>query len=158
MEIFLERFARTEYSTLSNYYINSVRQHFILEDKDRDLRSDMSLDEIAKIKVWGKTAIPTGIYEVKMRWSPKFNAYLPHVTGIKGFGLVMFHIGNWITDTDGCLLPGRGFSKQKNGEYMVTDSGTVVKPLVKLISDTVDRKERIWLHVVQNYPDTKIAA
>jgi hypothetical protein len=151
MEILLERFARAGNTTLGRYYINNARQHYILEDKDRDLHASMPLTEIASIKIWGKTAIPVGIYEVTMRWSPNFRAYLPYITGIPGFDLVMFHIGNWHTDTDGCLLPGRGYQMQENGDYMVTDSGTVIKPLVKLISDTVDSKERIWLHVVQNY-------
>ena len=87
-----------------------------IEDRDRGLSNHMSEATIKSLKVYGETAIPTGKYEIKMTYSPKFGgkkAYawckgiLPEIVGVKGFSGIRIHAGNTAKDSRGCPLPGR---------------------------------------------------
>ena len=73
MKLLLKRKAKKENYTIGDLYIDGKLFCNTLEDTDRNLTSTMSKDEIAKVKVYGKTAIPTGTYVVDMNIvSPKF--------------------------------------------------------------------------------------
>lgn len=92
-----------------------------LEDRDRGLSSDMSAEEIAKMKVAGETAIPTGTYDVTLDVvSPRFavrKAYrfchgrLPRLIDVPGFSGILIHAGNTAKDSSGCILVGVNSSK-----------------------------------------------
>lgn len=84
-----------------------------IEDKDRGLTQDMSLDEIKKKKVNSHTAIPTGTYKVVVNNSPKFKRNLPRLLNVPGFDGVLIHRGNTHHDTAGCLLVGQNRVKGK---------------------------------------------
>ena len=74
-----------------------------LEDTDRDLNMNGELEEG---KVYGKTAIPYGIYPMVFRHSPKFNRMMLYIDNIKTHQGVMFHWGSSIKDTLGCVIIG----------------------------------------------------
>lgn len=57
-------------------------------------------------KVPGATAIPSGTYEVRDTWSPKFHRMMLEVVGVPGFQGIRIHSGNSADDTEGCLIPG----------------------------------------------------
>ena len=111
--------------TIGKLYINGVYFCDTLEDTDRGLKDSMSLEEIAKRKVYGATAIPYGAYGVKMNIvSPKYAkrnpAYtrpyghkLPRLLNVKGYEGVLIHAGNTANDTFGCILVGRNTVKGK---------------------------------------------
>lgn len=92
--------------TISDLYVNDVFFCNVLEDVDRGLAQDMSLSEIAAIKVHGATAIPYGTYQVINSFSPRFNKYLPLLLNVPGYSGIRIHPGNTELDTEGCLLPG----------------------------------------------------
>lgn len=92
--------------TISDLYVNDVFFCNVLEDVDRGLTQDMSLSEIAAIKVHGATAIPYGTYQVINSFSPRFNKYLPLLLNVPGYSGIRIHPGNTELDTEGCLLPG----------------------------------------------------
>lgn len=58
--------------------------------------------------------IPTGDYLVICTYSPKFSAKSPYdkydgvplVTGVQGHEGLRIHIGNYLSDTNGCILVG----------------------------------------------------
>ena len=79
---------------------------YSVEDVDRGLSDGMTVEEIGRIKVHGKTAIPTGRYRVVMTLSQRFGKVLPLLEGVKGFAGVRIHPGNTSADTEGCLLVG----------------------------------------------------
>lgn len=106
MELVLKRYKRTEVSTIGNLFVDGQPECSILEDIDRGLKSDMTLGTINSIKVHGKTAIPTGRYEIAITFSNKFKKYLPLLLNVPGFDGVRVHSGNVANDSDGCLLPG----------------------------------------------------
>ena len=70
MNIELKRIARKDTYTIGRLYINGTKVCDTIEDKDRGLTQKMSLEEIKKIKVKSKTAIPTGIYTVTLNENP----------------------------------------------------------------------------------------
>jgi len=43
------------------------------------------------------------------------------VTGVEGHSGILFHVGNWNKDSDGCILVGDGLSTSKQGT-MITNS------------------------------------
>ena len=86
-----------------------------LEDENRGLHQDMPITQIERIKVKGKTAIPSGRYEIEWSESPKFKSrkwakpyggVLPFLKNVPGFSRVCIHVGNTVDDTDGCILVG----------------------------------------------------
>lgn len=103
---------KTELSTISPLYIDGVMTCLILEDTDRGLDSSMSLDQLNKLKVFGKTAIPYGRYKIVVTKSERFSklaghdVYLPLLLKVPAFEGVRCHSGNKPEDTEGCLLPG----------------------------------------------------
>lgn len=123
MQLHLHRTFKGGEYTIGKLYINGKYFCDTLEDVDRGLTQNMTIEEIKKIKVYGKTAIPTGTYKVTLGvQSAKFskykqykfcNGFLPRLLDVSGFKGVLIHIGNSDEDTDGCILVGKNTSKGK---------------------------------------------
>ena len=125
MQLTLERKWKKDKYTIGNLYIDGEWFSNTLEDKDRGLTSDMSLEQIKKNKVYGETAIPTGTYEIALNVvSPKFDKYpfyhsinggrLPRLLNVKGYDGVLIHVmdGNKGAALSlGCIGIGRNLIK-----------------------------------------------
>ena len=113
MRISIDRIWKKPNYTISNLYVDGKRftdgkQYCnVLEDTDRGLTSDMTVDQILKKKVYGQTAIPKGEYVVTITYSTKFKRDLPLLNAVKGFTGVRIHSGNSAKNTLGCILVGR---------------------------------------------------
>lgn len=117
MKLLLKRIAKMEKYTIGKLYIDGEYFADTLEDTDRNLTSTMSKDEIDKIKVYGKTAIPTGTYIVDMNtvspkfgkrsWAQPYEGKVPRLQNVPGYEGVLIHPGNTADDTLGCILVGR---------------------------------------------------
>ena len=94
----LKRKWLTPRSTIGELFVDGVFECFILEDRYRPVHEK---------KVYGQTAIPCGVFPVKITQSPRFGRLLPLVDVVPGFEGVRIHPGNTADDTEGCLLPGR---------------------------------------------------
>ena len=94
MRLRLERSEFTENSTIGNLYIDDVFFCYTLEDKVRD----------EKIK--RETAIPTGMYEIRLTMSNRFKKVLPLLLRVPNFEGVRIHSGNTKDHTEGCILLG----------------------------------------------------
>ncbi|WP_073346073.1 DUF5675 family protein [Bacteroides congonensis] len=111
MDLKLKRIFRGDKYTIGHLYIDGNYYCDVLEDTDRGLTDDMSEEEIKRIKIYGKTAVPKGRYKIEVTYSPKFKRYLPILLNVKGFTGIRIHSGNSAEDTLGCLLV--GFNKEK---------------------------------------------
>ena len=148
MEIRIDRAWKKRDYTISRVFIDGKRfgdsRNYCnaLEDFDRGLTSDMSVDDILSVKVYGKTAIPTGKYSVVLSWSSKFKKILPEVRAVKGFTGIRIHSGNTADDSLGCILIG-----QNTKVGMVTESRYWCNLLQKRISDAISKGEKVYLIV-----------
>lgn len=106
MELILKRIAKRDTYTIGKLYINGKYACDTLEDTDRGLTQDMSLEKIKKLKVYGETAIPTGKYQVIWSYSAKFKRGLPLLLNVPGYEGVRLHNGNTPAHTLGCPLLG----------------------------------------------------
>lgn len=111
MEVLLSRdFKKPEY-TIGRWYVDGKQMCNTMEDTDRGLRQDMSVGEIERKKVYGKTAIPTGRYKVTMTYSPKYKRQMPQVMNVPGYTGIRIHSGNTAEDSLGCILLGDNTKK-----------------------------------------------
>jgi hypothetical protein len=111
MELSLKRQIFTDKSTIGSLYVDGKFVCYCLEDMDRGINKHMVLAELHKRKVYGKTAIPTGRYQVLITQSARFKRLLPFIMNVPGFEGIRIHPGNSDIDTHGCLLPGNKYSK-----------------------------------------------
>lgn len=116
MKLLLRRIFKGPGYTIGKLFINSVYECDTLEDQDRGLTNQMSLEEIKAKKVYGVTAIPTGTYSINMTtvspkfkdraWAKPYKGILPRLENVKGYEGVLIHVGNKAEDTLGCILVG----------------------------------------------------
>jgi hypothetical protein len=135
------RFVENGY-TIGSLYVNGTYFCDTLEDKDRALTRDTALNEIRKIKIPGKTAIPTGIYKVVVNPSPTKKRVLPRLLDVPGFGGILIHRGNTKRDTAGCILIGENKSKGK-----VVYSTEYERRLVEILAEAQERGEEITIEI-----------
>lgn len=130
MQLTLVRADRQPGYTVGSLFINGEFFCYTLEDTDRYLTQDMSLDEIKSKKVYGKTAIPKGIYTVDMNtvspkfkdreWAKPYDGKLPRLVDVPDYEGVLIHVGNTAEDTLGCILVGANHFNGKLTNSTVT--------------------------------------
>ncbi len=108
VELKVLRFNFSSLSTISEFYFNNTLFGYTLEDRDRGLDSSMTEEEIKYVKIFGSTAIPTGVYKTILYNSPK-HGKVPLLQNVKGFDMIEIHAGNFPKDSLGCLLLGSSF-------------------------------------------------
>jgi hypothetical protein len=150
MEIIITRRWRSDHSTLGTVTVDGTVQQFVLEDRDRGLKQSMLLEDIVREKIYGKTAIPAGRYQVLITHSTRFKRLLPVLLNVPGFSGIRIHPGNRNVDTAGCLLPGKVWY-QEDGEYVVGASRTASEDLQFKIANALKRGEKVWCTIVTDY-------
>ena len=142
MKIEIRRFCSKSNYTVGWLYIDGKLICETLEDKDRGLTQDMSLEEIKKLKVYGETAIPIGTYDVIVNNSPKFKRNLPRLQNVPGFDGILIHEGNTIKHTKGCILVGQNRLKGQ-----LINSKKYSKIVTDLISKAYNKSEPITITI-----------
>ena len=146
MELKLVRKYFTANSTVSELWVNNSLFCHILEDVDRALDSEkMSKERIGWLKQFGKTAIPYGRYEVIISYSNRFKKYLPLLVNVPGYDGIRIHVGNYHTDTDGCLLPGIYDPKLPD---FVGKSKVTFDKLMSILKEA-EKREKIFITVTK---------
>ena len=105
MKLTLKRIALRSTYTIGRLYIDGNYFCDTLEDAVRDLNKNGKFDNGEK-KVYAKTAIPYGTYEIKWTYSPRFKKYTPQLINVPSFEGIRIHAGNTSADTEGCLILG----------------------------------------------------
>jgi len=144
MELYLKRDTFTETSTTGKLLIDGQFECFILEDKDRGLTDSMPLAEIVATKVYGKTAIPYGRYEIDWTMSARFKVFMPILLNVKGYSGIRIHKGNSEIDSLGCLLCGR-----KRANNVITESTAATNLLYTKIQTAKSRREKIFITIAK---------
>ena len=122
MELLVNRRWKKDTYTIGELFINGKKFSETCEDKDRGLKDSMPLSEIKAKKIYSKTAIPTGTYDIQMTYSPKFasrsfarkyQGKVIQIMNVKGYEGVRIHPFNTAEESYGCIAPGRNLQKGK---------------------------------------------
>ena len=139
MNIQLKRIAKKETYTIGKLYIDGVYFCDTLEDTVRDLNKNGVFDNGEK-KIYGKTAIPYGTYNVKWTYSNKFKKYMPLIENVPSFAGIRIHAGNSSADTQGCILVGenKAVGKVLNSKNTVNKLYPIIQNACKKGSVTIE--------------------
>lgn len=148
----LDRIYKGDTYTIGKLFIDGEFFCDTLEDKDRNLTFNMSLDEIRSKKVYGETAIPRGRYRITLKEiSPKFKqkptysftgGFMPRLLNVPGFSGILIHGGNTALDTFGCILTGKNTVKGK-----LTESLATFKKLYDILEEADKNNKTIYMDI-----------
>jgi hypothetical protein len=139
MNIQVIRETFTDKSTIGKMYIGGRFFCYTLEDVDRDKNKDGDLNDAGEQKVYGKTAIPKGVYPVTLTMSNRFKIVMPLLNNVPGFEGIRIHNGNTSEDTHGCVLVG-----ESKGKDFIGGSKMAFAKLMDILSKT---KEKITIEI-----------
>jgi hypothetical protein len=134
MELTLNRIFLGSSATIGELLVNDKHLCNTLEDRVRPEGE----------KVYGKTAIPEGTYEVKLTHSPRFKKILPEILNVPNFSGIRIHTGNSSKDTEGCILVGTWDGEK---EDWVGNSRIAFDELMALLEEATNNKEKVTITV-----------
>ena len=86
----------------------------------------------------GISCIPFGKYKVEKRQSNRFGCHF-HVKEVSGRSMILIHLGNYHSNTSGCILVGSGHKHLDNDNCLdVIDSRLTMKKLVDIMPSNFD--------------------
>lgn len=115
-----------------------------LEDEDRGLTSDMSVDEVLEVKNKhkGQTAIPRGRYKVTITYSPRFKKDMPLLNAVKGFTGIRLHPLNNADGSEGCI----GFGVNDKVGW-ISNSKYWTDLVTGIMKSAINRGENVYITV-----------
>jgi hypothetical protein len=134
MNLYVLRTNYNEECTIGLMLINDTVFGYTLEDVVRPNNSP---------KVYGKTAIPSGRYQVIVNTSSRFNRPMPLLLNVPGFSGIRIHGGNTDKDTEGCIL----VAKKKVSNTCISQS--LEKELTNIL---LSKKENHYIEILNSYP------
>ncbi len=134
MELKLNRIFLGSSATIGELLVNDKHLCDTLEDRVRPEGE----------KVYGKTAIPEGAYEMVLSYSPRFKKILPEILNVPNFTGIRIHCGNSSANSSGCILVGTWDGEK---EDWVSDSKIAFNKLMSLLEEATNNKEKITITV-----------
>lgn len=134
MELTLNRIFLGSSATIGELYADREHIADTLEDRVRPEGE----------KVYGKTAIPEGTYEMVLSYSPRFKKILPEILNVPNFTGIRIHCGNSSADSSGCVLVGTWDGEK---EDWISDSKIAFNKLMSLLEEATNNKEKITITV-----------
>jgi hypothetical protein len=138
IQLKLKRVIKTDTYTIGNLSIDGEFFCNTLEDTCRIVNNNCSM------KIYGKTAIPEGTYDIEMIWWEKHNNFYPHLLNVPCFEGILIHSGITANDTEGCVLVG----EQKQ------EPGTIGNGLIYM--NLLREKFKDQINKIENCPSIKI--
>lgn len=134
MELTLNRIFLGSSATIGELYVDREHIADTLEDRVRPEGE----------KVYGKTAIPEGTYEMVLSYSPRFKKILPEILNVPNFTGIRIHCGNSSADSSGCILVGTWDGEK---EDWISDSKIAFNELMSLLQKAADNKEKVAITI-----------
>lgn len=147
MNIQLIRYSLDTKSTLGLMLIDGDFACYTLEDKARDK------------KLAGETCIPEGTYRISLRnegaQNEKYKKKFPdmhlgmlHLCDVPNFNYIHIHVGNTISDTDGCILVGDKANNNAIIAGSIGDSSNAYKRIYLRIASAIAAGEQeVWISI-----------
>lgn len=140
----LQRLDNKSDSSVGALYRENQFLCFTIEDEKRD------------VKVEGETRIPAGTYEVKLRevvspltkkYRSKFKWFDWHleIQDVPDFNWVYIHLGNFESNTDGCLLVNKGVNIV-DGQWVGSNSTQAFEEVYKLMREDLNQG-RVYIFI-----------
>lgn len=134
MELTLNRIFLGSSATIGELLVNDKYLCDTLEDRVRPEGE----------KVYGKTAIPEGTYEVKLTHSPRFKKILPEILNVPNFSGIRIHSLNKAEESEGCIGVGEWNGKDTN---WISNSRKAFNKLFAILQEASDRGEKITITI-----------
>lgn len=131
MELRLVRDKLGQNFTLGGLFNNGQLLCYTVEDAVRDE------------KIYGKTAIPYGTYQIIITMSQRFKVLLPLLLAVPNYEGVRIHAGNTAADTDGCILP--GLFRTESSVYQSRKAMDMLQPMIQ---NALDAGEQVTIEIV----------
>ena len=135
-KILIERFKVTEDYTYGRCTV--------FNDSQTPVFSSLSLERGWLNNEKNISSIPTGIFECKWEYSPKFDSMLWEIYGVEGRAECKFHVANFVSDLNGCIALGNRLADLNSDDILdianskdaviafIGSLGSEVKKIVKL--------------------------
>lgn len=134
MELKLNRIFLGSSATIGELLVNDKYLCDTLEDRVR----------LEGEKVYGKTAIPEGTYEMVLSYSPRFKKILPEILNVPNFTGIRIHSLNKAEESEGCIGVGEWNGKDTN---WISNSRKTFNKLFALLEEANNNKEKITITV-----------
>ena len=145
MKIKLLRYSSQSKTTLGVLYVNDEFQCYTIEDCHRD------------IKIKHETRIPSGEYEIKLReFGGHYEKYVNRYEGHEGmlwlqdvpnFSDILIHVGNYASDTSGCILVGGTANNNTKVMGMIGNSTDAYLDLYFKVLEAFKRGEKVKIKI-----------
>ena len=142
MELKLNRIFLGSSATIGELLVNDKHLCDTLEDRVRPEGE----------KVYGKTAIPEGTYEVKLTHSPRFKKILPEILNVPNFSGIRIHSLNKAEESEGCIGVGEWNGKDTN---WISNSRKAFNKLFAILQEASDRGEKITITINNSWKAVK---
>lgn len=157
MKLLLKRTFNNGRYTIGHLYADGEYVCDTIEDVDRDLTDSMTYDQIKAKKVYSKTAIPRGTYDVAMNiisWKFANKQYykvyckgrMPRLRNVKGFEGILIHRGTTEKDSAGCIIV--GYNKVKG---QVVNSTQAFEKLYRMMDNAYQNGENITITIEKHW-------
>lgn len=144
MNLRLQRINDDGESTIGILFVDDKFQCFTLEDTYNEP------------KIYGKTRIPEGTYEITLRREGKMvqkydSKYEDHdgmlwLRNVANFEYVYIHVGNSNDDTDGCILVGRNCST--SGYQTISGSVLAYRALYPKVYEAIVAGHQVNIEII----------
>ena len=142
MELKLNRIFLGSSATIGELYVDGEHIADTLEDRVRPEGE----------KVYGKTAISEGTYEVKLTYSPRFKKILPEILNVPNFSGIRIHSLNKAEESEGCIGVGEWNRKDTN---WISNSRKTFNKLFALLEEANNNKEKITITINNSWKAVK---
>lgn len=127
------RYSQSSESTLGLLLINWLFYCHTLEDAVRNA------------KIAGITAIPSGVYNLSLRYSQRFGRRLIAVDNVPNYTGILFHPGNISENTEGCILVGQKANNNRHEKGRIFNSQKAHTEFFDLIAAAIEQGEEVKL-------------
>lgn len=134
MELKLNRIFLGSSATIGELWVNDTHLCDTLEDRVRPEGE----------KIYGKTAIPEGTYEMVLSYSPRFKKILPEILNVPNFSGIRIHSLNKAEESEGCIGVGEWNGKDTN---WISNSRIAFNELMSLLQKAANNKEKITITI-----------
>lgn len=110
----------------------------VISDEGEEIFSCKTLEpKIEGLQRNKRLRIPAGKYGLEWHDSPRFKQRLPllHNIEVSRDRNILIHVGNYLKDTDGCILVGKNYIQREDGA-MITKSKDTLKALFEVLNST----------------------